>query len=61
MDRPKVSAHVSRIPFGVTAVPMRISLQALQRLPGHDRLATTAIHSNLSPDHVIKNPTTSGR
>jgi integrase/recombinase XerD len=40
--------------FSVTAVQKGISLPALQRLLGHDRLATTEIYLNLSPEHVIK-------
>jgi site-specific recombinase XerD len=31
-----------------------ISLPALQRLFGHDHLATRKIYLNLSPEHVIK-------
>ena len=37
----------------VTAVQKGISLPALQRLLGHDHLATTEIYLNLSPEHVI--------
>jgi integrase/recombinase XerD len=50
----KVSPHVLRHTFSVTAVQKGISLPALQRLLGHDRLATTEIYLNLSPEHVIK-------
>jgi integrase/recombinase XerD len=49
----KVSAHVLRHTFAVTAVQKGISLPALQRLLGHDRLVTTEIYLNLSPEHVI--------
>jgi len=38
----------------VTAVQKGISLPALQRLLGHDHLATTEIYLNLSPEHVIQ-------
>jgi integrase/recombinase XerD len=38
----------------VTAVQKGISLPALQRLLGHDRLATTEIYLNLSPEEVIR-------
>jgi len=38
----------------VAAVQKGISLPALQRLLGHDHLATTEIHPNLSPEHVIQ-------
>jgi hypothetical protein len=40
----------------VTAVQKGINLQALQRLLGHDYLATTEIYLNLSPEHVIRVP-----
>ena len=38
----------------VTAVRKDIPLSALQRLLGHDRLATTEIYLNLSPEEVIR-------
>jgi integrase/recombinase XerD len=50
----KVSPHVLRHTFSVTAVQKGISLPALQRLLGHDHLATTEIYLNLSPEHVIQ-------
>jgi site-specific recombinase XerD len=50
----KVSLHVSRHTFSVTAVQKRISFPALQRRLGHDHLATTEIYLNLSPEHVIQ-------
>jgi len=50
----KVSPHVLRHTFSVTAVQKGISLPALQRLLGHDHPATTEIYLNLSPEHVIK-------
>lgn len=53
ISRP-VSPHVLRHTFRVTAVQKGISLPALQRLLGRDRLATTEIYLNLSPEHVIQ-------
>lgn len=50
----EVSPHVLRHTFSVTAVQKDISLTALQRLLGHDHLATTEIYLNLSPEYVIK-------
>src|ERR1700694_5126974 len=50
----KVSPHVLRHTFSVTAVQKGISLPALQRLLGADRLETTQIYLNVSPEHVIK-------
>ncbi len=50
----KVTPHVLRHTFAVTANQKGISLPALQRLLGHDHLTTTAIYLNLSPEHVIE-------
>jgi integrase/recombinase XerD len=38
----------------VAAVQKGISLPALQRLLGHDHLATTEIYLNLSPEEVMR-------
>jgi integrase/recombinase XerD len=38
----------------VTAVRKDIPLPALQRLLGHDRLTTTEIYLNLSPEDVVR-------
>jgi len=40
--------------FAVTAVQKGISLPTLQRLLGHDRLTTTEIYLNLSPEEVVR-------
>jgi integrase/recombinase XerD len=53
INRP-VSPHVLRHTFAVAAVQKGISLPALQRLLGHDRLTTTEIYLNLSPEDVIR-------
>ena len=53
INRP-VSPHVLRHTFAVAAVQKGISLRALQRLLGHDRLTTTEIYLNLSPEDVIR-------
>jgi integrase/recombinase XerD len=52
--RRPVTPHVLRHTFAVTAVQKGISLPALQRLLGHDRLTTTEIYLNLSPEDVIR-------
>jgi integrase/recombinase XerD len=52
--RRKVTPHVLRHTFAVSAVQKGISLPALQRLLGHDRLTTTEIYMNLSPEQVIE-------
>jgi integrase/recombinase XerD len=53
INRP-VCPHVLRHTFAVAAVQKGISLPALQRLLGHDRLTTTEIYLNLSPEDVIR-------
>jgi integrase/recombinase XerD len=49
-----VTQHVLRHTFAVSAVQKAISLPALQRLLGHDRLTTTEIYLNLSPEDVVR-------
>jgi len=53
ISRP-VTPHVLRHTFSVTAVLKGVSLPSLQRLRGHDRLTTTEIYLNLSPEEAIK-------
>jgi len=53
ISRP-VTPHVLRHTFSVTAIQKGISLPSLQRLLGHDRLTTTEIYLNLSPEEVVK-------
>jgi integrase/recombinase XerD len=48
------SPHVLRHTFSATAIQKGLSLPALQRLLGDDRLTTTEIHLNLSPEEVIR-------
>jgi integrase/recombinase XerD len=52
--RRPAAPHVLRPTFAVTAVQRGISLPALQQLLGHDRLTTTEIYLNLSPEEVIR-------
>jgi integrase/recombinase XerD len=49
-----VTPHVLRHTFAVTTVQKGISLPVLQRLLGHDRLTTTEIYLNLSPEDVVR-------
>jgi integrase/recombinase XerD len=49
-----VMPHVLRYTFSVTAIQTDISLPTLQRLLGHDRLTTTEIYLNLSPEEVAR-------
>jgi integrase/recombinase XerD len=53
ISRP-VTPHVLRHTFAVSAVQKGISLPAQQRLVGHDRLTTTEIYLNLSPEDVVR-------
>jgi len=50
----KVSPHVLRRTFAVNCIKKGISTRALQSLLGHDRLATTEIYLNLSPEDAIR-------
>jgi integrase/recombinase XerD len=52
--RRPVTPHVLRHTFFVTAIQKGISLPALQCLLGHDRLTTTEIYLNLSPEEVMR-------
>ena len=52
--RRQVTPHVLRHTFSVTAIQKGISLQALQRLLGHDRLTLTEIYLNLSSEEVLR-------
>jgi integrase/recombinase XerD len=48
-----VSPHVLRHTFAVTCIKKGISTRALQEFLGHDRLATTEIYLNLSPEEAM--------
>lgn len=50
----KVSPHVLRHTFAVNCIKKGISTRALQFLLGHDRLVTTEIYLNLSPEDAIR-------
>jgi integrase/recombinase XerD len=49
-----VTPHVLRHTFATTALQKGISLAAIQKILGHDRLATTAIYLNLTDIHVVE-------
>jgi len=49
-----VSPHVLRHTFSVNCIKKGISTRALQILLGHDRLTTTEIYLNLSPEDAIR-------
>ena len=54
MRAARVLGHVLWHTFTVTTVQKGVSLPSLQRLLGHDHLATTEIYLNLSPEEVIR-------
>lgn len=49
-----VSPHVLRHTFSVNCIKKGVSTRALQTLLGHDRLTTTEIYLNLSPEDAIR-------
>lgn len=48
-----VTPHVLRHTFATLAIQKGISLAAIQKILGHDRLGTTAIYLNLTDTHVV--------
>lgn len=48
-----VTPHVLRHTWATLSLQKGVSIAALQRALGHDRLETTAIYLNLTDDHVI--------
>ena len=49
-----VTPHVLRHTFATLALQKGISLAAIQKILGHDRLSTTAIYLNLTDTHAIE-------
>jgi len=49
-----VSPHVLRHTFSVTCIKKGISTRALMQLLGHDRLSTTELYLNLSPEDAVR-------
>ena len=49
-----ISPHVLRHTFSVNCIKKGISTRSLQNLLGHDRLSTTEIYMNLSPEDTIR-------
>jgi len=50
----EVSPHILRHTFATLALQKGISLAAVQKILGHDRLTTTAIYLNLTNGHIIE-------
>lgn len=49
-----VTSHVLRHTFSVNCIRKGISTRALMALLGHDRLVTTELYLNLSPEDAIR-------
>ena len=49
-----VTPHVLRHTFATLALQKHISLAAIQKILGYDRLTTTAIYLNLTDTHVVE-------
>ena len=50
----KVSPHVLRHTFAISCIKKGISTRALQEFLGHDRLTTTEIYLNMSPEDACR-------
>ena len=50
----EVTPHILRHTFATLALQKGISLAAVQKILGHDRLATTAIYLNLTDNHIVE-------
>ena len=50
----KVTPHVLRHTFATMALQKGISLAAVQKILGHERLGTTALYLNLTDLHVVE-------
>ena len=49
-----VTPHILRHTFATLALQKGISLAAVQKILGHDRLTTTAIYLNLTDAHIVE-------
>lgn len=50
----KITLHVLRHTFATLVLQKGISISAVQKILGHDRLSTTAIYLNLTNTHVLE-------
>lgn len=48
-----VTPHILRHTFATLALQKNISLASVQKILGHDRLATTSIYLNFTDEHVV--------
>ncbi len=49
-----VTPHILRHTFATLALQKGISIAAVQKILGHDRLATTSIYLNFTDEHVVE-------
>ena len=50
----EITPHILRHTFATLALQKEISLAAVQKILGHDRLTTTAIYLNFTDVHVVE-------
>ena len=50
----EVTPHILRHTFATLALQKGISIASVQKILGHDRLATTAIYLNLTDNHIVE-------
>ena len=48
-----ITPHILRHTFATLALQKNISLASVQKILGHDRLATTSIYLNFTDEHVV--------
>ena len=53
-NRPRGDTACAAATFATLALQKNISLAAIQKILGHDRLTTTAIYLNLTDTHVVE-------
>ena len=51
---PEITPHTLRHTFATLALQKGVSLAALKKMLGHERLSTTAIYLNLRDQHVVE-------
>jgi integrase/recombinase XerD len=49
-----VTPHILRHTWATLALQKDMNLAAVQKIPGHDRLTTTAIDLNLTDQHIVE-------
>lgn len=49
----EITPHILRHTFATLALQKGISIATVQKILGHDRLATTSIYLNFTDEHVV--------